>query len=1076
MPPIVRVPPVGHEQVGGLPRTGVIELGRVLWAQVPSGLSRRVAEPDGGLGDGVELGELEPLAASPLVRQTVLRPISKLGPHRVGVGVPCNAVASCHGLQMRRMWRATANHGWRSNRQSSPLPIALSILASVSDELRESRDVWEPCNGTSRAAECCERVGRGVPGLVDGREGSCQRRRRGAGLTLHAVQMRSELEDGGRRLPAASSEVVTELPPDLCVVEGSEFDLRAAAAGILNALARPGLGVRVQVLEALQDMLNSRRLSKNVEAPSLEGFASGAVSVAAALLEALGGLTRREMTLVLAGQGCESGMAAVAAAVAGELCVCADAIAALTIDAFELSGDAAAFVDPAGVTEGRAASGTMIRNLLESSTRAGAGGAPTGAADMNGCARDAAKSGARKARLLLHEGPIIASPGEAASGLLDASVVRKHGALVQAAERASDEAIEFLAQGIDQRLSLATSGASSRGVAGRALLDRVRAVSALLLEEGTVAVARISEIESVAMDAFQKKEAARLERAKEHQEAEARRVAAMSDAQRAAYEAKQAKAAAKASKKGKAVEKKPSSGVGRGVGFLVQRLGEDLTSLFPMGTVGEGERLAALAERCAEEVATEGVDPKIAKGTRDYGPEEMRVRQPVFAAIRSVFSRHGAVEIDTPVFERRETLTGKYGEEGGKLIYDLADQGGELLSLRYDLTVPFARFVAMRKLEKLKRFHIARVYRRDTPSISRGRFREFYQCDFDIAGEYAPMVPDAEVVTVAVEILRSLPVGDFTVKLNHRGILDGMLELAGVPSGKVRTVCSSIDKLDKEPWDAVRAELVGEKGVAPATADRIGVLVQRSGRPRELLSALTDEGVFAGSDKATSAMSDLRLMFEYLDALGTLDAVTLDLSLARGLDYYTGVIYEVVLLDGTTPVGSIAAGGRYDGLVGMFSASKSKVPCVGVSIGIERVFAIVEKKAREADSEALSRPPVDVLVASTGGGVSLEDRLRLCRELWAGGVRAETPSKEKMEKRWLENALEAGYPFICVLGEDEVASGTVTVKRISDKTQISVPRADIVTVLAELGVELEDNKAALRARELAGEALPAAAE
>ena len=181
--------------------------------------------------------------------------------------------------------------------------------------------------------------------------------------------------------------------------------------------------------------------------------------------------------------------------------------------------------------------------------------------------------------------------------------------------------------------------------------------------------------------------------------------------------------------------------------------------------------LRALLERLGSGGAKRRV--KIPKGTRDYLPEQMEVRERAFGAIRRVFKRHGAVELDTPVFELRETLLGKYGEEGGKLIYDLADQGGELCSLRYDLTVPFARYLAMHGVEALKRFHMARVYRRDNPAMNRGRYREFYQCDFDIAGVYAPMMPDAEVLKVAAEILEELPIGDFTIKLNHRCVREG---------------------------------------------------------------------------------------------------------------------------------------------------------------------------------------------------------------------------------------------------------------------------------------------------------------
>lgn len=217
----------------------------------------------------------------------------------------------------------------------------------------------------------------------------------------------------------------------------------------------------------------------------------------------------------------------------------------------------------------------------------------------------------------------------------------------------------------------------------------------------------------------------------------------------------------------------------------------------------------------------------------------MAIREVAFQKITSVFKRHGAVSIDTPVFELRDTLMGKYGEDS-KLIYDLADQGGELLSLRYDLTVPFARHVAVHGISNIKRYHIAKVYRRDQPQMSRGRFREFFQCDFDIAGVYSSMAPDAEVLKVLVEILDDLALGDYEVKINHRKILDAMLDIAGVPASKFRPICSAIDKLDKETWETVKKEMVEEKGLEEHVADKIGEFVVLRGNPREVLAKLQD--------------------------------------------------------------------------------------------------------------------------------------------------------------------------------------------------------------------------------------------
>ena len=431
--------------------------------------------------------------------------------------------------------------------------------------------------------------------------------------------------------------------------------------------------------------------------------------------------------------------------------------------------------------------------------------------------------------------------------------------------------------------------------------------------------------------------------------------------QLAKAEAKRKAKAEKAASKAKAKEEKRSSTgivpLGAGTSILKKHLFatipelnlQSFTSLLQPLDISESS-FTSFCSKLVESINSGGKRrPKIAKGARDYAPEQMRIREQAFAVIRRVFKRHGAVEIDTPVFELKEVLMGKYGEDS-KLIYDLADQGGELLSLRYDLTVPFARFLAMNSVGNIKRFHIAKVYRRDNPQLSRGRYREFYQCDFDIAGTYPAMLPDAEVLTVATEILSELPVGDFMIKLNHRCILDAIFEICGVPAEKFRPICSAVDKLDKLPWAEVKEEMVGEKGLPEDVADRIGKFVLRSGSPRQLWQALTSEKIFGDHAGAAAAMYDLNILFEYMEAFDSLKYISFDLSLARGLDYYTGVIYEAVLIDGGAggiQVGSIAAGGRYDNLVGMFSVSGQQTPCVGVSVGIERVFAIMEKKAAD---------------------------------------------------------------------------------------------------------------------------------
>jgi histidyl-tRNA synthetase len=343
--------------------------------------------------------------------------------------------------------------------------------------------------------------------------------------------------------------------------------------------------------------------------------------------------------------------------------------------------------------------------------------------------------------------------------------------------------------------------------------------------------------------------------------------------------------------------------------------------------------------------STNKVNVKVVKGARDYLPSQMIILNRVFKLITDIYKKHGAVQIDTPVFELKETLLGKYGEDS-KLIYDLQDQGGELLSLRYDLTVPFARYIATNNMSSIKRFHIAKVYRRDSPQMSRGRFREFYQCDFDIAGSnYARMAADAESLKVLVEILDKLEIGKYVIKINHRCLLDTIIFVCDIPEDKFKTVCSSIDKLDKEPWDKIKSELLN-KGLTEQQSDKIWEYVQLKNDPWTLYTKLKDDVKLNGVPKGNTALEDMEILFKYMDIFEITDKFIFDLSLARGLDYYTGVIFEAVMTD-TDKIGSIAGGGRYDDLVGMFS--NKKIPSVGMSVGIERIFSLIEEKAKVKD-------------------------------------------------------------------------------------------------------------------------------
>ncbi|KAL2124761.1 hypothetical protein VTJ04DRAFT_1126 [Mycothermus thermophilus] len=454
---------------------------------------------------------------------------------------------------------------------------------------------------------------------------------------------------------------------------------------------------------------------------------------------------------------------------------------------------------------------------------------------------------------------------------------------------------------------------------------------------------------------------------------------------------------------------------------------------------------------------------KTPKGTRDWSGPDMVLREKIFKTITDVFKRHGGVTIDTPVFELKEILAGKYGEDS-KLIYDLADQGGELCSLRYDLTVPFARYLAMNKdISQIKRYHIAKVYRRDQPAVKKGRMREFYQCDFDIAGVYDPMIPDAEIIRIINEVFENLGwKGKYTIKLNSRKILDGLFQVCGVPDNLIRPISSAVDKLDKLPWADVRKEMVDEKGLAPEAADKIGQYVQLKGK-RDLLEQLKKDEALAANPSMQQGFADLDLLFDYLEYFDAGHTVSFDLSLARGLDYYTGVIYEVVTEgsapavqateeekqkvakkkgnkpadadedrsdDPTVGIGSVAAGGRYDNLVGMFSG-KTQVPCVGISFGIDRIFSIM--KAQQKQKERKNE--VDIFVMAFGSGKDftglLKERSQICARLWDAGIKAEFLYKVKPKLQAQFKAAEAGgVPFALILGEDELAQGKAKIKEM----------------------------------------------
>ena len=372
-------------------------------------------------------------------------------------------------------------------------------------------------------------------------------------------------------------------------------------------------------------------------------------------------------------------------------------------------------------------------------------------------------------------------------------------------------------------------------------------------------------------------------------------------------------------------------------------------------------------------------------------------------------------------------------------------------------------------IQNIKRYHIAKVYRRDQPAMTKGRMREFYQCDFDIAGQYDPMLPDAEILRIICEVFNGLGwEGKFSIKINHRGILDGIFAVCGVPEKKIRTISSAVDKLDKSPWEEVRREMVEEKELEPEVADRIWGFVQKRGG-RDVLDYLQSQEDLKANASMVKGLEDMDLLFSYLDAFAITDKVDFNLSLARGLDYYTGVIYEAVT-EGSAPpsvsntkstpettskpprpprtskitdadedrsndpsvgVGSVAAGGRYDGLVGMFSG-KSQIPCVGISFGVDRIFSITKARMEaEKTSAAVRSNEVDVYVMAFGGkGFNgfVKERIEVCRTLWDAGIKVCFPlipdSVEPPEPR-LTTASSYLLPGRVLLQSQTQASGPI---------------------------------------------------
>ena len=442
-------------------------------------------------------------------------------------------------------------------------------------------------------------------------------------------------------------------------------------------------------------------------------------------------------------------------------------------------------------------------------------------------------------------------------------------------------------------------------------------------------------------------------------------------------------------------------------------------------------------------------------------PREQIAFQRMLDTIRRNYERFGFLPVETPVFELSETLLTKSGGETERQVYfvqstgALAKEGEGLpeLALRFDLTVPLARYVAEHEHEltfPFRRYQIQRVYRGERQQ--RGRFREFYQCDIDVIGKDALSVRfDAEILAVIHAVFSDLGIGDFTIQLNNRKLMRGFFEAQGVTDGEQQAlVLREVDKLDKRGADYVRETLTGEGfGMSAEGVDRIlDFVAVRSTGHADALARLDALG--QGSDTFNQGLAELREVLELVKALGVPEsAYCLNFSIARGLDYYTGTVYETQL-DGYPQIGSICSGGRYEDLASHYT--KSKLPGVGISIGLTRLFWQLREAGLIAGSDESS---VQAMVALMDEG-QLAESLDIARRLRAAGINTEVQMESRKLAKQFQYASRAGIRFVVLAGEDELARGVVTVKDLLREQQFEVKREELAS---SLKVELEHARA-----------------
>jgi histidyl-tRNA synthetase len=432
-----------------------------------------------------------------------------------------------------------------------------------------------------------------------------------------------------------------------------------------------------------------------------------------------------------------------------------------------------------------------------------------------------------------------------------------------------------------------------------------------------------------------------------------------------------------------------------------------------------------------------------ARGMRDFLPEDIRRREYVVRVIRDVYDRYGFEPLETPAVENIDTLLGKYGDEGNKLIFKILKRGADEatgqadLALRYDLTVPLARVVSeyQAKLPRFfKRYQIQPVWRADRPA--RGRFREFYQCDIDAIGSTS-LIVEAEMCAAASDVLTTLGFHDFTIRLNHRGLLAALLRRAGIPEAKHGSVLVELDKLDKVGEGIVRSAVAELLGSAAPSEEIMGLFVRLGALPADASrndKVFGELRTFLGGPE-DQAIGDLAAILRLSASTSAAGRVRIDPSLARGLSYYTGAIMEISVPD---LAGSLGAGGRYDNLIGLFLGRE--VPACGFSLGLERILVVMDERKMFPESSVGRNADVMVTLWNDAGA---NDSLALAADLRREGLRVDVyPEPDRLGKQF-KYASGRNIPFVTVVGDDEKAAGTVTVKDLRSGEQQTIAKATV---------------------------------